>query len=405
MKGITDFLLRVFVRNHEQVKVVDVRVHYGFLEAWVSIIGNFALFVVKLVLGLMTQSIALIADAFHSLGDLVTSVIVLFGFRVTHTPADLRHPYGHGRAEPIATLIIAILLVVTGIEFIHVSFDRLRSPVPVIGSLVVIVVMLISTVFKEWMARFSIDLGQRIESDMLKADAWHHRSDAIASLLVVIAMVGARLGYSWLDGLLGMAVGLLIAGTGFHLARSMVNMLMGVAPPHELIAKIVSAAGSTRGVQGVHDIQVHDYGRHQVAILHIEVAPEMSTEQSHAVATEVEETLTRRLGLSPVVHVDLRERPKRSTATEGLAASLTEILAAYPQVAGFHGLFFFEDDRGSYVEVHLQFPPHSDLEAAHFIGHQVAEKLSQRLSGIKVNVHTEPVVHASGRDKPGASNP
>ena len=391
MRAITDLLLRVFIRDYERVGQIGVRVRYGFLEAWVSIVGNSILFAAKLAFGVITRSVALTADAFHTLGDLVTSVIVLFGFRLARMPADVNHPYGHGRAEPIATLIIAILLVVTGLEFAHASFDRLREPVAIGAPLVVIVAMVVSALFKEWMARFSVDLGQRIRSDMLKADAWHHRSDAIASVLVVASMVGARLGYPWVDGLLGMGVALLIAGTGFHLARTMVNMLMGEAPSEELIAKVIAAAGSARGVLGVHGIQIHDYGSQQAAVVHIEVAPELTTEQSHTVANEVEETLSRRLGLSPVVHVDLREKARRSTTMQALTASLSDVLAAHPEVSGFHGLLVFEDDRGSYVEVHLQLPLGSDLETAHYVGHRVSEELSQRLAGAKVNVHVEPL--------------
>jgi len=395
MSVITDLLLRRLVRDYQRVQRVEVRARYGLLEAWVSIVGNLVLFVVKFGFGVTTRSVALTADAFHTLGDMVTSVVVLFGFRVVRTPADVNHPYGHGRAEPIATLVIAILLVITGLEFMHMSFDRLREPVPIQGPLLAIGIMVGSTMFKEWMARFSLDLGQRIKSEMLKADAWHHRSDAIASVLVIAAMVGARLGYRWLDSVLGMGVALLIAGTGFHLARSMVSMLLGQGPSEELTGKIIAAAASTPGVHGVHGIQVHDYGSQQVAVVHIEVSSQMTTEQSHAVANEVEEALSRRLGLSPVVHVDLGGKPARSATMEMVTKVLPEVLAAHPQVSGFHGLLILEDEKGSWVEVHLQLPSDSPLQEAHLIGHQVSEELSKRLSGAKVNVHTEPSAHPS----------
>jgi len=390
MKKLADVLARALVRNHHRTELMEVRARYGILQAVISIVGNLVLFGIKLAFGITVHSVALVADAAHSLGDLVTSVIVLIGFRVARKPADVRHPYGHGRAEPIGTLIIAILLIIAGVEFAHVSFDRLRDPEPVRASALVIAVLVVAIVFKEWMARLSTEFGRRIESDMLKADAWHHRSDAISTVLVIAAIVGAWRGVYWLDGLLGIGVAVLIAGTGFHLARNMVSRLMGEAPSREIVAQIISAAASVRGVQGVHGVEVHDYGDRQIAVLHVEVAPDLPTGQSHEIARGVEETLRRRLGVAPVVHIDLRQTADQGRDRQEVQHLLAEIIARHGDVAGFHGLQVFEDEHGPYVELHVQLPPQESLDAAHHLGHQVSEELSARLGGVKVNVHVEP---------------
>ena len=390
MKNLADMLVHAFVRDHPRTDLMEVRARYGALEAMISIVGNLALFGAKLAFGIMVHSVALVADAAHSLSDTVTSVIVLIGFRVARKPADVRHPYGHGRAEGVYTLIIAILLIIAGVEFAHVSFDRLREPVPVRASAPLIAVLVVATVFKEWMARLSIEFGRRIESDMLKADAWHHRSDAIATVLVIVAIVGAWRGVYWLDGLLGIGVAVLIAGTGFHLARSMVSRLMGEAPSRETVARIITAAASVRGVQGVHGVEVHDYGSRQIAVLHVEVAPDLPTGHSHDIAREVEEALSRRLGMVPVVHIDLREAADQGRGRQQIQHLLAEIIAGHGDVAGFHGLQVFDDEHGPYVELHVQLPPQESLDAAHHLGHQVSEELSARLGGVKVNVHVEP---------------
>ncbi|MGQ9780257.1 MAG: cation diffusion facilitator family transporter [Bacillota bacterium] len=232
----------------------------GFLEAWVSIIGNILLFAVKFFLGTAILSIALVADAFHTLSDVLTSVVVLIGFRAAGRAPDEEHPFGHGRVENIATLVIAILLVIVGIEFFSQSVRKLLRPVPVAGNLPVIIILLVSGAVKEFMASFSIWLGRRIDSQALLADAWHHRSDAVASGLVALAILGAFFKLYWLDGLFGLGVSALIIYTGFDVGRSAANPLVGLSPGAGVLASIRDEASAVEGVLGIHDVAVHDYG-------------------------------------------------------------------------------------------------------------------------------------------------
>ena len=202
----------------------------GFLEAWVSIIGNVLLFAVKFALGVAIGSISLMADAFHTLSDVLTSVVVLIGFKAAGRAPDEEHPFGHGRIENIATLVIAILLVVVGVDFLAQSARKLIRPMPVAGTIPIAAILLLSGAVKELMASFSIWLGRRIDSKALVADAWHHRSDAVASVLVALAIVGALFRLYWLDGLFGVGVSLLIIYTGFDVGRSAANPLLGLSP-------------------------------------------------------------------------------------------------------------------------------------------------------------------------------
>lgn len=195
----------------------------GYLEGWVSIAGNSTLFLFKYFAGLSLGSISLIADAFHSLSDVFTSVVVILGFKLGSKPADKEHPYGHGRIEQIATLIIALLLLIVAYDLVRSSFERLINPHKVEFNLGVFVLLIISGIFKEWMARFSIYLGKRFDAIPLIADAWHHRSDAIATLLVAIGLLGSKLGFYRLDGILGVLVSLLIAWVGVELLKSATN--------------------------------------------------------------------------------------------------------------------------------------------------------------------------------------
>lgn len=281
------------------------RTHYGFLEAWISIIGNLILGLIKIILGVITNCIALIADAFHTLGDMATSLVVLFGFHAAKQPSDIKHPYGHGRAESIGTLIISILLIVVGIEFIHTAIDRLRAPTEIKNISWIILTMLISAIFKEWLTRFSLRLSKLINSDMLKADAWHHRSDVFASIMVILAAIGSKMGFPRLDAVFALIIAGLIIWVGFDMARSMISFLIGEAPSKELVNQIISAATSVKGVKGIHGIEIHDYGQTKICSVHIEVTPSLSTTKSHEIANTVEESLKEKLGLSTVVHVDI----------------------------------------------------------------------------------------------------
>lgn len=302
---ITQGLIKLFVKDYKNIDNITVRTRYGILEAWVSIALNFLFGFFKLILGIIANSIALIADSFHTLGDMVTSTVVLFGFHTAKQPSDIKHPYGHGRIESIATLIIAILLIVTGVEFIHAGIDRLKNPLEIKNINMIILVMALSTIIKEWLARLSFYLGKKINSEMLIADAWHHRSDALAGIMVILAAIGTVLGYPKSDGLFALCIAGIIIWAGFSLAKSMISFLIGEAPKRELVDQIITTAIAIKGVKGIHGVEVHDYGQTKACSVHIEVTPGLSTPQSHNIADTVENALKEKLGLATVVHVDI----------------------------------------------------------------------------------------------------
>jgi cation diffusion facilitator family transporter len=284
----------------------------GYLEAWVSIVGNVVLFVFKLLSGLALNSIALVADAFHSLSDVLTSLVVLAGFAFGGRPADSDHPHGHGRIEHVATLVIAIMLLGVAISMGKGSIDRVLKPQPVRFSLAVLVLLLLSAAFKEWMARFSIHLGRKIHSKTLLADAWHHRSDAIAAGLVAVGLAVSPLGFFRLDGVLGLAVTALLLWVAWDLGRDSVNDLIGRAPDPQTVELIRAFASSQPDVLSCHGISIHDYASRAEATLHIVVNERISTLRAHRIAQAVETGLMEKLGgyYAISVHVDPRGEPE-----------------------------------------------------------------------------------------------
>ncbi len=284
----------------------------GFLEAWVSIVGNIVLFLFKLLAGLALNSIALVADAFHSLSDVLTSVVVLLGFFFGSKPADSDHPHGHGRMEQVATLIIAIMLLGVAVSMGKGSVARILHQKPVHSNLTVVLLLLASAAFKEWMASFSVYLGRKINSTALYADAWHHRSDAIATLLVAVGLVVSPLGLFWLDGVLGLGVALLLLWVSWDLSRTSVNELIGKAPDPQIVELIRSFTCAQPGVLSCHGISIHDYTSRAEASLHIVVKERMSAVKAHGVAQGVEMGLKEKLGpqYTVSVHIDPPGEPE-----------------------------------------------------------------------------------------------
>jgi len=298
--NINAWLFNKFLSNRK-----ITRKFVGYLEAWISILGNLLLFIIKFLFGTSLNSISLIAEAFHSLSDVLTSIVVLLGFKMGDKPPDKEHPYGHGRLEQIATIIIAIMLLIVSYDLIKDSLKRILSPQKVSFNYLVLIFMILSALFKEWMARFSIYLGKKINSSTLIADAWHHRSDAIASILVGIGLIFVNLNLYFLDGILGIGVSLLLAWIGIELLKSSSSFLIGEAPNEELLKNIEQIVLSTPGVLNMHDLMIHDYQNNKIISLHVEIDENLSAKDAHKIALEVQDKLKKKIENSNIsVHID-----------------------------------------------------------------------------------------------------
>ena len=302
-----DFMIVKFLKDSvldKRVTNAILRKKYAYLEAWVSIIGNLFLSIVKVFLGLMLNSISLIADAAHTVADVMTSVVVLLGFKISSSPADEKHPYGHGRIEFIASLIISVMLLFVGVEFGKSSYTRFLENTAVKGSYAVAIIMILGAVFKEWMSQFSIELGNRTNASALIADAWHHRTDAIASLLVAFAIVASKFGYYKVDAIFGLGVSALIIYTGIKIANDSISKLIGEAPEGDELKNIEASALSVLGVSTIHKVKVHDYGSYKEISLHIQVDNDLTLIKAHDISEEVERVIEKSTDSKVIVHVE-----------------------------------------------------------------------------------------------------
>ena len=296
-------LTNYFVPNTKESSQI-YRTKIGVFQGLVSIGVNSFLFILKMWIGLMSGAVSVIADAIHTLSDVISSVVVIWGFKQSEKPADVEHPYGHGRAEYIATLIIAVLLMVAGIEFIETSIDRIRHPEIFHSEWWMIIALSTTIILKEITARYAEFLSSKIASGTLHADAWHHRSDAISSLLVVIALVAGKFGFPAVDGWAGLGVAFFLIYTGYEIAKDSVDDLIGKPPTTEEVEIIRQIVMGIDGVLGAHDIIVHSYGHDKFISIHVEIDAEKSTGEAHDIAENVEMVLEKSLGVEPTIHLD-----------------------------------------------------------------------------------------------------
>jgi cation diffusion facilitator family transporter len=301
--SLFDLLTSRFIpKGKESARVY--RSQIGKFQGWISVFVNGFLFIIKFIIGIIIGSVSVIADAIHTLSDVISSGVVIWGFHEAEKPADPEHPYGHGRVEYIATLIIAILLVVVGVEFIKSSIERILNPSPISPSWLMIIIILATVFLKELTARYAEFLAHKISSGTLRADAWHHRSDAISSLLVIVAMVAGKYGYHSVDGWAGIGVALFVIWTGFTIAKEAIDDIIGTPPAEDEIDDIKQVVSAVKGVLGVHDITVHSYGKDKFVSIHVEIDDNISSAKAHDVAEDVEYILYKRLEIEPTVHVD-----------------------------------------------------------------------------------------------------
>jgi len=276
----------------------------GFLEGILSSVLNTVLFGFKLWVGLRAGSVAMMADAWHTLSDTLTSLVVILGFWISSKPGDEDHPFGHGRAELIASVVIGTLLGVVGANFLKDAYIQLRDHRSVEFGLGAILVFGISVLVKEALARFSFWAGKTTDSQSLLADGWHHRSDALASALIIAgAIFGKR--WWWIDGVLGIGVSLLIFYAAFSIVREAVNTLMGEKPDGRTAQKLEAIAVSVLGSPcGIHHIHLHRYGDHQELTLHIRLEGDMELRQAHAMASTLEANIRSELAMEATIHIE-----------------------------------------------------------------------------------------------------
>lgn len=302
---MTNLLLRLFIKDYKDTKNTNVRTKYGVLGSAVSIVINIILSAFKYAVGTLTASVAITADAINNLSDAASGIVTLFSFKMASRKPDKEHPFGHGRIEYVAALIVGFLVELMGYELIKSSINKIVNPEKVMFSYAAVAVLIFSILGKIWMGLFNKKLGKAINSPAMIAVASDSLSDTAATFITLIALLLSKVTDLPLDGYMGILVSLFILKSGYEILKESISIIVGVPPSKELVDNLVKTITSFDGILGIHDLVIHSYGETRIfSSVHIEFAAEGDFIEAHETADTIERVVKEKFGIELVVHLD-----------------------------------------------------------------------------------------------------
>lgn len=302
---LTEFLVKHFVKEYQQVEQASVRTQYGLMASVVGICCNLILFAVKFFTGALMRSISVMADAFNNLSDAASSIISFVGVKMAEKPADEEHPFGHGRMEYIAAFVVAFLVIQVGFSLLKTSVGHILHPEKLMFHPVSAAILGVSIGVKLWMGLFNRRLGKRIDSSVLLAAAADSFGDVWATSATLFSIVVYGIWQINLDGAVGIVVSILVIIAGINIAKDTLAPLIGEPIDAKEYKKITEFVERYDGIVGSHDLIVHNYGPgHRMASIHAEVPNDVDIEVSHAIVDRIERDALAKLGLYLVIHMD-----------------------------------------------------------------------------------------------------
>ncbi len=305
VKTLTELLVRLFVKDYNNVENAKVRTRYGMLSSLVGITCNVILAATKFTIGLLINSISITADAANNLSDAASSVISFIGVKLAERPADKEHPFGHGRVEYISALAVAFLILQVGFSLFQSSVKKILNPSELTVMPVLLVILCISVLLKLWLMIFNRKLGKRIKSTVMIATSADSRNDVIVtSATILSAAVTGFTGFN-IDGYMGIVVSIFVMLAGFGIARTTLEPLLGQAVEREVYEKITKMVQSYDGILGTHDLIIHNYGpTHHMATIHVEVPNNVNMTAAHETIDRIERDVRDKMDIFLVIHMD-----------------------------------------------------------------------------------------------------
>ena len=332
---MTELLVKTFVKDYQNTEEAKVRTAYGVLSSLVGIVCNLLLFVGKLAVGLVLHSVSVMADAFNNLSDAASSVIGFIGVKMAEKPADEEHPFGHGRIEYIAALIVSFLVIEVGFTFFKNAIAKIRTPEELSFNRISMGILLASVAVKLWLSFFNKKLGKRVNSTVMQATA----TDALGDVVTTLATMGSILFFYFtkinIDGYVGLAVSLLVMWAGVGIAKDTLEPLIGQSVDPKLYREISEFVESYDGILGSHDLIVHNYGpTKSLASIHAEVPNNVDIETSHEIIDRIERDAAKKLGIFLVIHMDPVETADAQVAE--VKAEVQEVLHQMDERLSLH---------------------------------------------------------------------
>ena len=328
-------LTKLFIKDHENVTNAAVRRAYGTMCSLYGIFLNLLLFAGKYFAGLISGSVAITADAFNNLSDAGSSIITLLGFAIAGKKPDPDHPFGHGRAEYLAGLVLSAVIILMGFELVKSSFEKILHPEPISSGLLPAIILVCSILVKFYMCLYNRSVGKKINSAAMQATATDSLSDSVATTVVLISMGVSYFFHVNIDGYAGLLVAVFILYAGFNAAKDTVSPLLGQAPDPEFVQQVADIVTAHPEVVGIHDLVVHDYGPGRVMVsLHAEVRGDGNIFDLHDAIDTAETELKEQLGCIATIHMDPIEAD--NTEVSQMRAAVAETLKELDDVISIH---------------------------------------------------------------------
>lgn len=330
-----NLLIKLFIKDPDNTRDPAVRESYGSLAGTVGIVSNLILCSFKIITGVIFGSIAVLADGINNLSDAASSLITLLGFKIAGKPADKDHPYGHGRSEYMAGLVVSVMVEAIGISLLKSSIEKTLHPEPVDFSTLTIAVLVVAILIKLWQTGFNVSIGKLISSDALLATAADSRNDVISTSAVLLStVIGKFTGYNP-DGPVGILVALFIIRAGWELLKEGISPIIGQAPDPQIVAELRREITKHPCCLGVHDLIIHDYGPGRMfASVHVEVDADKDIMATHDEVDNIETEVYEKMGIILTCHMDplLLNDP----LTETVKSQIKEIMESIPDILSFH---------------------------------------------------------------------
>lgn len=373
---MTEFLVNKFIKDSANIESTEVRTRYGMLASVVGIFCNVLLFSVKLAIGLILSSLAVTADAFNNLSDAASSIISFVGVKMAGKPADAEHPFGHGRIEYIAALIVSFLVIEVGFTFFKSSISKIMHPEEITFDPVPFIILILSILVKLWMAFFNNKLGKRIDSKVMLATAADSLSDVITTSATVISIVICHFTSINVDAIAGLIVSGIVIWSGVSIAKDTLEPLIGQRVPSELYQKITDMVESYEGIVGAHDLIVHNYGPNRsMATIHAEVPNDVSIEASHEIIDRIERDAKKELNILLVIHMDPVEM--RDEEVLELRDKTSHIVHALDPELHFHDFRVLKENEQKNLIFDLVVPDSYTEKDANRVMHQLIALLHE----------------------------
>jgi len=349
---LTDWLLKKVLKDNPNYQDPIVRQRVGYLAGIVGVITNVLLSVIKIIIGLLISSISVLADGVNNLADSASSITTLIGFKISNSPADKEHPYGHGRVEYIAALIVSFMVILVGLQFTSSSIDRIRNPKPVDFEIISFSILILSILTKVWLSIFNKKLGDKINSTGLKATATDAFGDVLITSVVVLSILFSQVTTFPIDGVVGLVVSFFIIYQGIGLIKYTIGPLIGEAPSKEMVESIYEDLKKYDYITGAHDLLIHSYGEGKyMGTVDVEFPADIDVITIHNVIDKAERELGEKYNISLVIHMDPLE--KETKERYELRRNVKDIIKKDDRVESMHDFRVLEDEDGKYIELHV----------------------------------------------------